>query len=75
MLLRLLLCPGPGKELLLLPQQLLLRDAQVLEARALPPPLGRHVLALLQNLLAVLLEVAEERDGGPKFRFTDILSK
>ena len=42
--------PGPGEQLLLLPQQLLLGDAQVLQSRALSPPLGGGIFTLRQNL-------------------------
>ncbi len=35
---------------LLLAQEFLLGDAEVLQARALPPPLGRRLLALLHHL-------------------------
>ena len=47
-----------GKELLLLPEQFLFRDPQVLQPHALPASLGGDVLALAQDLLAVLAEVA-----------------
>lgn len=40
-----------GKEFLLLPQQLLLGDAEVLQAGAGLPPLQGHRLALLQHVL------------------------
>jgi hypothetical protein len=39
-----------GEELLLLAQEFLLGDAEVLQARALSPPLGRRLLALLHHL-------------------------
>ena len=54
-----LLLPGLGEQLLLLSEQLLLRDAQVFQPRALAAPLSRDVLTLAGHLLHLLAVVGE----------------